>query len=469
MSSQHPSFTRNPTAAQVMERLRRLADGVRSVVMSAAEIIRQIRSHRVAVRVLNLSRVMLRWIPLTSLGWVSILGLAWLLRDFGIARRDQVLLALTSTGLAVISLLMLATLAAAVWLKFRNADAVLVTVNGESGVESRTGFVIPVLGYVPIVDLSIEWGRPTNAEFGNWRPVDVSVRLEPKQGQLAEAVTPARRGRLQEIVRRIRIGDVFGLTRIVFDRPGPADVTIRPRGSEAGRPSPWTQFRAGDAMPDADAPPEGDLIELRDYQPGDPLKRVCWKKYKRTGRLIVRSPERALEPCEQIAVTTVSAMADEPSAVLARSLLETGAVSGRMIFCADGETAPTSDPLEGEAQLIRSAAAMGVPGSGFDRLREHPDVASCVVFVPHRPGPWLDAVAARIEQTEHTCRVIVGVNEEPSVDSPRWKRWIVSEPDGNGSQTADLQSIAGRLRASGADVSVVDCVSGREMPLPESN
>lgn len=469
MSYHHPSLPQNSTADGVMDRLRYVTARLQSALLSAVAAVQRWSRLRVVARVLHLTRLTVRWIPLTPVGWASVLVLAWLLRDFGIARQDQVLLALSSTGLVVIALLMLVTLTAAIWLKLRNTNASPAAMHCESGSATLTGMSIPVLGYVPIVDLSIEWGRKSNDGPDDWQSVDAEIRLERNRDQLHERVIPARRGRVQEVVRRIRIGDVFSLTRIVFEQPGVADVTIRPRCSDAGRHALWNQFRAGDAVPDPDAPPEGDLIELRDYQPGDPLKRVCWKKYQRTGRLIVRAPERALEPCEQIAVTTVSAAADEPSAVLTRSLLEDGTISGRMIYCADGESRTTTDPVEAVAQLVRSAAATDVPGSGLDRLQEHPDVASCVIFVPHRPGPWLDAVATRIEKSESACRVIVGVNDGTPVDGPRWMRWIVSEPDGHASKRAELELIVRRLTAAGADVTVVDCLSGHDVPLPETN
>ena len=53
---------------------------------------------------------------------------------------------------------------------------------------------------------------------------------------------------------------------------------------------------SGDAVSHPAGRQEGELIEMRRYGPGDPLRHVLWKTYARTRRLLVRMHERAISP-----------------------------------------------------------------------------------------------------------------------------------------------------------------------------
>lgn len=466
MSIETPvSTARDQMLSDIIDRSRSAGHQIQRVYETLAAVVHRLRQRELLARLEVVVRRTLHWIPLTATGWVAIPVLTWLLLEFGIARQDRILLGLTSTGLAVITLLMTSTLAAALWLKFRADSPAPDSISCESGTTVRTGFELPVLGLIPTLDVHVKWFRSRPAGGSSSSGIDCEVTLTEQHGGLVEQVRATRRGRFDSVVRQLRVGDAFGLTRVVFSQGSPADVTVWPRMARAGRIAPWHQYRAGDDVPDPDATPDGDLIEQRDYAPGDPLKRVCWKKYARTGRLVVRMPERAQEPCDQIAVTTVSATADEPSAVLARSMFQHGSVAGRLLYCADGEAEVTTDPYEAEAQLIRSAAAIDRPATGFDRLRQHADVSSCLLFVPHREGPWLDAVSSRLAACEYPCRVIIGIDGGVQTEAPHWRQWITRKSNDSVTHADEVRLIRRRLQATGAQVHVIDCESGDELPL----
>src|SRR4029077_19754465 len=92
-----------------------------------------------------------------------------------------------------------------------------------------------------------------------------------------------------EVVRSIRVSDVFGMARVIFRRRMVMDVRIEWHCGAVKPQQLFSQTNSGDAFSHPDGKPEGDLIEMRRYVPGDPLKLVLWKLYARSGQLLVRT------------------------------------------------------------------------------------------------------------------------------------------------------------------------------------
>src|SRR5262249_27748597 len=151
----------------------------------------------------------------------------------------------------------------------------------------------------------------------------------------------------QGVVRRFLVSDVFGLGRFTVRRRSAQKIHVRPATGGVNGLELLPQYDRGDLTAHPEGTPEGDLVEMRGYGAGDPLKRVLWKVYARTGRLLVRMPERAVSPCERTLAYLVASLADEPSAGLARAVLESGALGADFLFAADGEENPTSEAREG--------------------------------------------------------------------------------------------------------------------------
>ncbi len=110
------------------------------------------------------------------------------------------------------------------------------------------------------------------------------------RGTVRLAMTPRRRGRIElaglTLARRDPLGLVKGLARVA----APARVIALPRRyrvPELALPG-RRKFQQGGVSRVASVGDSEEFIGLRDYQPGDPLHRVHWKSFARSGRPIVK-------------------------------------------------------------------------------------------------------------------------------------------------------------------------------------
>ena len=168
-----------------------------------------------------------------------------------------------------------------------------------------------------------------------------------------------------EIVRRFVITDNFGLARIRFQRRTLVDVKILPHRGEF-KPGQFNaqQYVAGDQISHPDGPPDGDRIEMRRYVPGDPIKLVLWKVFARTGQLLVRTPERAVNISQKTMLHLISCDGDEPAAGICRGWLEGNSVGIDLLFGSDGDGPPTAinaEMLDQITHLDRSSLRPRAP------------------------------------------------------------------------------------------------------------
>jgi hypothetical protein len=325
----------------------------------------------------------------------------------------------------------------------------------EAGVPFRTGYGLGWAAWNPLVRIDIQWRSPSIA----------TAEFVAEHAKLVEQVVAEVRGTAESVVRRFIVADVLHLSRVRFDRSQAGPVTILPARGPLARPDVLPQLVSGEQLGHPSGRPEGDLIEMRRYAPGDPLKLVLWKLYGRTGRLLVRTPERAVSPSEAMLAYFVAGAADEASAGVARSLIETGALGTHVTFGADGAPATTRAPGEGVNQVVRSVEARNQSGAGLAAFLDQGEakgVRACILFVPSRPGPWLDRVAAALAGRPGPVRVLVGVDGLRPAPGRAGLHGLLVRRGANQAEVMDLVSAtAGRLESAGAIVRVVDRVSGR--------
>jgi uncharacterized protein (DUF58 family) len=132
---------------------------------------------------------------------------------------------------------------------------------------------------------------------------DLRVSIEPQSGEVPAA------GRLAVEVRvetpRVGRHGIHGLSLEVQGSPGLFEVPLtfaNPYGIEVLPRAYGTHMRTargGRTRAGADAGRPGryagegsELRELRDHQPGDPLRRIAWRASARRGKLLVREHER---------------------------------------------------------------------------------------------------------------------------------------------------------------------------------
>ncbi len=395
------------------------------------------------------------WIPITWRGALAAPLLTLIYHVYFVGRKDEVVGALSRCGLGLMAVLLVLVLGTSVWLRLRRQPSTAASLDLEANVPLRTGYSLGYIAWNPLIKIDLTWQQPAG----------VSVRAVPVGGRFVEEVTAGQRGTSSDIVRRFRVTDILGLTRFTVCRRAVQEVVIRPYRGPARRMPPLVQYVAGDQKEHPEGRREGDLIEMRRYTPGDPLKLVLWKVYARTGRMLVRMPERAVRPCQKMLSYFVASQGDEATAGIARAMLE-GAEPGQdYLFAADGTDSPTRLLREAVDQLVRSAGARSCGGLGLGKFLgqcEAAGGAACVLFVPSEPGPWLGRVAEQLARRRGTCRAIVGIDglQRPPEDFSL-RRLLVSRPASSGAKPADVSQVCQALSKCGAEVWVVDRISGR--------
>ena len=108
--------------------------------------------------------------------------------------------------------------------------------------------------------------------------------------ELRLAFTPRRRGRIEFAGLTIGRPDPLGLVRGLVRLPLPARLIALPRRyrlPEIALPG-RRKFQPGGVSLAASVGDSEEFLALRDYRPGDPLQRVHWKSYARTGKPVVK-------------------------------------------------------------------------------------------------------------------------------------------------------------------------------------
>lgn len=404
--------------------------------------------------------------PFTVGGLLIVGGCLVAYLHYGRQRLDHVLLAIGVIGLALVavSTLMVVIATLLVWraarLQAGKAGGPGEPLQAECGHVTTTGFSLPALRWLPFVDVRWTWLEPRAA---------VTARRERRR--LIEEVQPTERDHFTQVVRRIEIGEVFGFARIAF----------RMRQARAGRFVPWvggldkmhiaSGLAGGDAMAHPEGSPTGDFYDMRSYSAGDPIRFILWKVFARTRDLMVRTPEAAMSPDRRTVAYLVAADGDEPAAGAARVAVDSGALGSKWTLGADGCGEAATSREEAMDVLARSRRASadqsGALGAFLTRVSKGAGTRA-VVFVPARPGPWIQRVAAAAKGPAGqyprvdfvVCTDGIGEREHRS----RWARAAFSPPGDTQRALAlqeDLIAVVDALAKTGANVLVVDRPGGR--------
>ncbi len=114
----------------------------------------------------------------------------------------------------------------------------------------------------------------------------------PPGGEVEARLTlaPHRRGRVTLTGVTVARRDPLGLVRALRPLPAPATLLILPRRYPVppiALPGARRYQPGGVALAQSVGDSE-EFVSLRDYRPGDPLKRIHWRSWARTGRPVVR-------------------------------------------------------------------------------------------------------------------------------------------------------------------------------------
>lgn len=385
------------------------------------------------------------------------------MRGLGMGRQDLILLIVGLVGLTVVVWSVVATIlgAAVVAWKGRSVPP-MPPMELECGVKRAVEFSLPSLWWLPFVEVDWRWEKP-----------GVDLELTRKKGKLTERITPTRRGLVERIVRRVEVGDTFGLATISFHHSQPCALRLLPSTGGLRSMQVVQGMAGGDALGHPDGEPVGDRIDMRRYGAGDPIRYVLWKVYARTRELMVRTQELALSPTHQTVAYLVIGAADQAAAGAARVAVDHGALGGDWQLGADG-TDQVADAAPAALDLIVRSGAMGAElgGTGLQQFlhaASRTGVRRAVVFVPARPGPWLERVKAAAAGRGAGERMEFVVCTD---GFSAQKRSLVSRAllrPGDTDQRADSAALREVLRAlaPAGSVMVVDRAAGKVFPAEQ--
>lgn len=332
-------------------------------------------------------------------------------------------------------------------------------------------------GYAAGLQVSARWFGPLIEVRWTWEmPGGVSTTLRRAHGMMQEHLESYRRQHAEVVRRRFVVEDGFGLARITFGRLETRRVRVLPYTGHLDRAPLRAALSAGDALSHPGGDPVGDRVDMRRYVPGDPLRLAMWKVFARTRQLMVRTPERALSPSVKVVGYLGSAVGDEGAAAAARICLERGLLGDDWVFSTDGADRLARDVDEAVDQVMRSRRVRGTArgnAAGLAAFVERAlgaDSGRLILFLPARPGSWLDAVEPVIRQRGPNVTAVVvadGVHEPPA-DASRSERAraLVFRPeaprevDEGRSTPAELRTVQRRLARAGAEVALFDRRTG---------
>jgi hypothetical protein len=409
------------------------------------------------VRVRRVLRRAADFWPLTAVGMALALVASVALLSFGFKKLDLVLLVLGygGVGLLAISTVVVVSSALGLWLQLRRASFRWSTSTFETGASLPTGFSLPSLWWLPLVQVQWTWASPD---------ADVDDPVS-ERGRLRERVTLRRRGIFLSVTRRVVVQDAFGLSRIAFQHCQPGPIEVLPHLGGIRRLPVLTSLTGGEEYPHPMGLEDGDRVELRRYVPGDSARFIHWKVFGRTRKLMVRVPERALSRARRTVAYLVAGAHDEAAAAAARAAIEVEALGMDWPFGAAGSPAATSDRSEALPKVMTSSRFAGQSGTGLMRFLAEVDPrgpAALVVFAPPTMGGWLEQMRAVAARRHGRVRVVIAVDavHDPDAQS-QWRRWFLTPVAASGVERGDLERVGRALGQLRCEVVIIDRVSGR--------
>jgi uncharacterized protein (DUF58 family) len=110
------------------------------------------------------------------------------------------------------------------------------------------------------------------------------------ESEIAAELTPMRRGVLRLTGTTVACPDPFGLFHSLRKIPQPASILILPkRHAMPGFELPGTmKYQLGGVSLASSVGESEEFVSLREYRPGDPLRRMHWKSFAKLGKPIIK-------------------------------------------------------------------------------------------------------------------------------------------------------------------------------------
>ncbi|MBQ6440368.1 MAG: DUF58 domain-containing protein [Mogibacterium sp.] len=282
---------------------------------------------------------------------------------------------------------------------------------GSVSADERRTFILRLVnkGILPIASVEAE-AVCVNLRTGETESFIIYRSLGPrKTKEIVLEVVPGHAGRYDLTVGTAVISDPLGLwsRKVSFD--GHMGLTVMPSLFD------MNMIRAGiSAMPESDMESvrtrgavSGDMIEIREYVPGDPVRNIHWKLSEKTGKALVRVLGNPVSDQYLIILDNPADISHDPAALDAvvsvyASLIHT--LRSNEITCYAGWTDPytrkavirrIADDSEAAAAADEYLSVPAVMPSAFERIDR--DVAADryahVIIVSSRIPANIDVIA----------------------------------------------------------------------------
>jgi hypothetical protein len=384
--------------------------------------------------------------PLTTRGALIAALAAFALMRVAYESLDFVVLTLAYSALGLVGLGVLAVIVGAFVMKVKVAPPV-----GESRLLTDrflpTEFGLPSTKLWPLLEVDAELTAP---------------RFERREDDGRELVRATHRGLFAETVREIVVRDAFGLAELRFPLRG-GGLYALPHLGKLEPSVALLSLSVGDDFAHPHGTPDGDRIELRRYVAGDPARYIHWKIFARSGELVVRMPEHAIKSADRVAIYFIAGEGDEPSSAVALALARSSDLESRVIFGCDGTNAPIRSVADAERAITQSHGHRGSPGAeAFMKRVDAQGPAALVLIVPAIPGPWLGAATELVRARPGGARILVGIDGMEDETSSFFERVMLRrDRSARATSSEGVAKVAATFRAAGAEVILLDRVSGR--------
>lgn len=407
--------------------------------------------------------------PFTRTGLAFLLLFAGALWFYGVLVRDLVLLVAGLGGAVILLVLLLCTILTAVIAGLRSGKAVTPgELDLDTGIPQPTGYRLRRPRWIPFAVIEWQWVNDGGGETA------ARVELEQSGTELIELASPARRCIVKRIVRRFAVRDLFGLTEITWRRKEDVMLRVLPYRGMLSQMPPPAGMAEGDDLSDPYAEPKGDRVEMRQYAPGDPLRMVLWKVYARSGKMMVRTPERSVAERKRGCAYLVTSPHDDATAAAARVTIERGLLGDDWSFAADGVINEANDDRDAAFEIIARSGEAGSADcaaglASYLTRREAEGYQFCLLFIPPDEAAW-EAVAAQSAAT-HTMRVQILTaageilpDQEPARGIREIaSRWMLNPTHPDGVSLGEIRSRANGVRGLANELIAVERNSGRAL------
>ncbi|QQR89888.1 MAG: DUF58 domain-containing protein [Myxococcales bacterium] len=393
--------------------------------------------------------------PLSSLGFSLLVLAPFALQWWGLRQMDLVVLVLSYSALALLGFSVLSTVTVALLSHLRLRRLRCKALSLETCLQVETDFALKAVSWLPWVDLRWQWYEPNIAEL------DCINRSRV----LHERVRLLERGQYKNLKRRFFIQDILGLSRIVFESAQLLELKVLPWTGALDRSPLLSAYAGGEDLAHPRGLAEGDRVELRRYNPGDPARLIHWKLFARTRKLMTRFPERAFSKTTKVLAYLVEGPNDDASAAVARVAIEQQALGEDWLFGADGSSELAVDVAKA-LELIQLSKQRNKEKKTelrqFVSAQRKLGFSSLLVFCPPtQQGEWLEQLRECISEFAAGVHVVIGIDGAPQEHPPKLlTRFLFNANRSDVFTKTELQELLISLKKMGASVDILDRKSG---------